>query len=87
VSKFVRPLQINGPLHHNGVGVEKDISKALEWYKEAAVYEDEAAMFTLGAMYYNESNGPEDKAKARNLIQRSADKGYSKAIKFLDKYK
>ena len=74
-------------MYHNGVGVEKDISKALEWYKEAALYEDEAAMFTLGAMYYNESSGPEDKAKARNLIQRSADKGYSKAVKFLDKYK
>lgn len=75
-------------MYHNGVGVEKDISKAVFWYKEAAEYEDKAAMFALGVMYYNGSNGLEmDKVKAKDLIQNSANRGYSKATVFLDKYK
>jgi len=75
-------------MYQNGVGVGEDVNKAVEWYKKAAEQGDKAALFTLGAMAYNGSNGvKEDRAKAKELIQQSADQGYSKAIKFLDKYK
>ena len=75
-------------MYQNGVGVGEDVNKAVEWYKKAAEQGDKAALFTLGAMAYNGSNGvKEDRAKAKELMQQSADQGYSKAIKFLDKYK
>ena len=75
-------------MYQNGVGVEKDINKAVGWYEKAAEQGDKAASFTLGAMAYNGSNGvKEDKARAKDLIQQSADQDYSKAIKFLDKHK
>ncbi|KAK8848308.1 hypothetical protein M9Y10_019369 [Tritrichomonas musculus] len=45
-------------MYQKGKGVERNISKAIEYYKKAADLEDPTALYNLGSMYEN-GNGVE----------------------------
>ena len=41
-----------GDLYFNGIGVKRDTSEGVNWYRKAAENGNEDAQFYLGFMYY-----------------------------------
>lgn len=44
-------LAVEGIRHYNGLGVPKDLNKALDWFRKAAAYKDPDGFVGLGLMY------------------------------------
>ena len=71
-----RALRHIGFLYHDGIGVEQDIKKAIEWYDKAINAGDISAMVTKGAIFYYGISGiPIDYEVAVKLYTKAAEKG------------
>jgi TPR repeat protein len=72
-----------GLLYWRGVGVERDLAKALSWWRRAADGGDAAAQFHLGAMAATGEGSPIDFDDAIHWWRLSAAQGYELAIEGL----
>lgn len=70
-----------GWFHLNGVGVERDVDKAKEWYRKSARRGEPRGMFSLGQIAYNER----DWSDARVWFKRAADAGHHRSLFWLGK--
>jgi uncharacterized protein len=61
--------------------VEKDLTKTLHWYEQAADLHDPAATRALGTMYATGTGVPVDDAEAFRLLLKAAQLGDLKAMK------
>jgi len=66
-------------MYHTGNGVEKDIKKAIEWYRLAAHQGHSIAQNNLGAMFENGHGVPKNYRAAISWYRDSAKSGYSYA--------
>ncbi|CAI2179428.1 11556_t:CDS:2 [Funneliformis geosporum] len=62
-----------GLLYEQGEGTEKNLEMAFHWFKRAAVNENKVAQYNLGRFY---EYVKEDKYKAFEFYQKSAEQGY-----------
>ncbi|MGN1150831.1 MAG: tetratricopeptide repeat protein [Lachnospiraceae bacterium] len=69
-----------GVFYENGVGVEPDYGKAMEWYEKAADLGNLYAMRRIGNMYYNGNGVEQDYAKAMEWYEKVADLGDTNAM-------
>jgi len=65
-----------GWLYQAGLGVEKDIQKAYQWYTKAADQGQAVAQNNLGVLYEYGNGVEKDLARAKSLYEKSADQGY-----------
>ena len=74
-----------GKMLLNGDGVEKDISKAIEWLKQAAVEENEFAEYALGRLFLKGEEVEKDIFAAEKYLLKSASRGSKYAAYLLGK--
>ena len=70
---------IIGWMYDTGHGVEKDETKAVEWYRKAAEQGYAYAQNNLGTMYLNGKGVTQDYAEALKWYHKSAEQGYVRA--------
>ena len=68
-----------GYYYERGIGCEKDLTKARQYYELAALHGDIKAKYNIGLFYYNNKQYPQ----AFNLVKESADLNYGKAVLLL----
>ena len=68
-----------GKCYYNGIGVTKDESKAVEWYKKAAEQGLAAAQYNLGVCYEDGKGVPKDERKAVEWYVKAAEQGLAAA--------
>ena len=74
-----------GKIFLNGDGVEKDIPKAIEWLKQAAVEENEFAEYALGRIYLKGAEVEKNIFAAEKYLLKSAGHGNKYAAYLLGK--
>lgn len=74
-----------GKMFLNGDGVGKDIPKAVEWLKKAAVEENEFAEYALGRLYLKGEAVEKDAITAEKYLLKSASRGNKYAAYLLGK--
>ena len=74
-----------GKMFLNGDGVEKDIPKAVEWLKQAALEENEFAEYALGRLYLKGEEVEKDVFAAEEYLLKSASRGNKYAAYLLGK--
>ncbi len=74
-----------GKMYTEGVGVDTDMKKAIDWYEKAAVQGYEKAQYKLGLIYYSDGNGKKDQPRAFKLFKEAAEKDYPAAQFYLGK--
>ena len=74
-----------GKMLLNGDGVEKDIPKAIEWLKQAAVEENEFAEYALGRLYLKGEEMEKDTIAAEEYLLKAANRGNKYAAYLLGK--
>lgn len=74
-----------GKMLLNGDGVEKNIPKAVEWLKQAAVEENEFAEYALGRLYLQGEEVEKDTVAAEDYLLKSASRGNKYAAYLLGK--
>jgi len=72
-----------GILYENGVHVEKDAVKAVEWYKKGAQLNDSRAQYELGKSYLEGIGIAKNDSLAFQWLKKSSDKGNDKAQEIL----
>jgi len=73
---FSAKMQSNlGTMYFNGFGVDKDYSKAVEWYRKSAEQGDVNGQINLGTMYFNGFGVDKDYSKAVEWYRKSAEQG------------
>ena len=82
VSEFERASEMFniGYSYYDGVGVKRDIGKAIEWFKKAAELNHPRAMFLLGSCYYNGTGMNKDYDRALDWLTKAAQLGDAKAM-------
>ena len=81
VSEGQEPLYIASAMHHmaymyeNGLGVEQDYTKAMEWYNKEAELGNSSAMNNIGWLYENGLGVEQDYAKAMEWYEKAAELG------------
>ncbi|HRU97403.1 MAG TPA: hypothetical protein P5092_08265 [Ruminococcus sp.] len=70
---------IIGWMYDTGHGVEKDKTKAVEWYRKATEQGYAYAQCNLGTMYSNGYGIEQDKTKAVEWYRKAAEQGYVRA--------
>lgn len=75
-----------GVMLKDGVGVERDPAKALEWFRKAADMGDPTAMFWLGVCADRGVGAARDLAEARRRFEAAAREGHHKAMLWLGTY-
>lgn len=73
-----------GYMYENGVGVTRDLDRAVSWYEKAAYQGLKEAQFNLGNMYYMGKGVTQNKETARSWWRKAADQGYPQAQQYLD---
>ncbi len=68
-----------GNIYKNGRGVAKDVSKAVYWYRKAAIQGDPDAKFNLGIMYISGHSATPDRIQAVNWLKDAAEQGHKQA--------
>jgi TPR repeat protein len=69
-----------GYAYHQGLGTDKNLVKAREWYERAAAQDYAIGLTYLGNFHFRGLGGlPEDHARAAELYRRAADMGYARA--------
>ncbi len=68
-----------GYYYERGIGCEKDLVKARQYYELAAMHGDIKAKYNIGLFYYRNKQYPQ----AFNLVKESADMNYGKALLLL----
>ena len=74
-----------GKMLLNGDGVEKDIPKAIEWLKQAAVEENEFAEYALGRIYLKGAEVEKNDVVAEEYLLKAANRGNKYAAYLLGK--
>lgn len=74
-----------GKMYTEGVGVDTDMKKAIDWYEKAAAQGYEKAQFKLGLIYHEGSSVEKDRALAFKLFKQAAEKDYPAAQFYLGK--
>ena len=74
-----------GKMFLNGDGVEKNIVKAVEWLKQAAVEENEFAEYALGRLYLKGEAVEKNTVAAEEYLLKSASRGNKYAAYLLGK--
>ncbi len=70
-------------MYYNGLGVERDYEKAIEWYSKAAEQGYSTAQNNLGNMYYNGLGVERDYEKAIEWYSKAAEQGNKRALNSL----
>jgi|GEM_PF-3465122 len=68
-----------GAAYHDGDGVEKNLDKALQWFKKSAELNYPQAQFNLGVMYYTADGTPKNLPQARRWFERAEVQGNPRA--------
>jgi TPR repeat protein len=68
-----------GLAYEFGDGVEKNVDKAMHWYRSAADRGDPVAQTDLGYFYETGANGPKDPVEAAKWYMRAALSGFTRA--------
>ena len=68
-----------GYFYEKGIGCEKDLVKARQYYELAAMHGDVKAKYNIGLFYYRNRQYPQ----AFNLVKEAADMNYGKALLLL----
>ena len=68
-----------GYYYEKGIGCDKDLVKAREYYERAALHGDIKAKYNIGLYYYRHNQYPQ----AFNYVKESADSSYGKALALL----
>ena len=71
-------------MYHEGVGVEKNMDKAIYWYEKVANKGHREAQLQLGVIYYKGFGVKKNLEKARLWTKKSATLGHMKAQEFLE---
>ena len=66
-------------MYENGEGVEKDVFKAVKWYRKAAERGNTYAQFNLGLAYIQRKAVKQDEVEAVKWFYKAADQGYAAA--------
>ena len=74
-----------GGVYEVGLGVQKDLGKAAQFYQKAADQGFADAQVSLGRLYEKGEGVPKDLDKARELYQKAANQGNGLGIKNLKK--
>jgi TPR repeat protein len=74
-----------GNMYMEGIGVDIDKAKAINWYGKAAAQGYEKAQYKLGLIYYEESSPEKDIPLAFTFFNEAAEKGYPAAQYYLGK--
>ena len=74
-----------GSCYYNGEGVDRDYTKAVEWYTKSAEQEYASAQYSLGRCYENGNGVEKDLEEAKKWYQKAADQGYEKAKEALER--
>ena len=74
-----------GNMYMEGVGVDTDRAKAIDWYGKAAAQGYEKAQYKLGLIYFEESTPEKDTSLAFSFFNEAAEKGYPAAQFYLGK--
>ena len=69
-----------GFAHFNGIGVPKDLSKALEFYRQATEAGGHHGQNNLGWCYLHGLGVEKDPTRARELFQKAAQQGMGVAV-------
>lgn len=72
-----------GSCYYRGLGVSKDLTKAVEWEQKAAEQGYAFAQNYLGLCYYNGWGVSKDLTKAVELFRKAAEQGYAQAQCYL----
>ena len=72
-----------GKRYYNGIGVEQNKQKAIEWMTKAAEQGSDEAQFALGGLYYIGKDVEEDKEKAIKWFGKAAEQGNANAQFYL----
>jgi TPR repeat protein len=66
-------------MYHSGSGVPRDVVKAAQWYRKAALQGDPEAQFVLSGMYMKGEGVPRDRGVALQWLKRAAERGHPDA--------
>ena len=69
-----------GYMYSEGLGVTRDYTESIRWYRKAADNGDADAIFCLANKYYNGQGVTQDYDKALELYHKAADKGVYQAM-------
>ncbi|GAA9239906.1 hypothetical protein HpHA217_08090 [Helicobacter pylori] len=70
-------------LYSNGQGVEKNLTKAAQFYSKACDLNNGGGCSFLGVLYYNGDGVKQDSKKAAALFEKACKLGYKKACEML----
>lgn len=69
-----------GEFYLTGLGVEKDTSKAIDWWAKSAEHGNPEAMYNLSIVYYNGTEVEADEDKGFKYLSDAARQSYSPAL-------
>ncbi len=72
-----------GAFFERGLGTEKDLVKAFDWYQKSAAQGFTRAFFNLAVLYANGEPAGQDLPKAAELFRRSAERGHAPSQRYL----
>ncbi|HWA20072.1 MAG TPA: tetratricopeptide repeat protein [Devosia sp.] len=75
-----------GVLYENGIGVSKDMAKAIEWYRKAGEQGDLRSQMNLGDIYRAGRDVAQDKVQAKLWYTRAAEQGNIGAEQMLARF-
>ncbi|MFT8718170.1 tetratricopeptide repeat protein [Acetobacter sp.] len=79
-SGFGPAYNMLGRCHHFGHGVEKNLTKAAEYYEKAASFGDEWGRYNLAILLLRGLGVPVDRPRAFLLFREAANKGHAKSM-------
>lgn len=72
-----------GVIYMNGDGIDKNYTKAVEFFENAGEHGESSALFNLGMFYLNGEGVEKNIEKAKDYFKRSGDLGNSKGSNML----
>ncbi|MCB1740098.1 MAG: sel1 repeat family protein [Gammaproteobacteria bacterium] len=72
-----------GDMYERGYGVKKDMKKAIDWLKKAAVQGLATAQARLGELYLDGQQAPQDFTAARSWLEKAANQHQASAERLL----
>lgn len=76
----LRALYMLGQLHEKGIGVDRDINKALDYYARSAEGGMPDSQINLALALHDGEHIEQDKERAITLMRLAAEQGYAKAL-------
>jgi len=72
-------------MYFNGLGVEQNYEKAIEWFRKAVLQDDVSSMVYLGRCYMNGWGVNIDTQKGKGYFKKAAEQGNEDAKKALER--